>query len=267
MDPVAIAPAAVRVTFAPGETLPLVDVSPAALIGPETTIPPRAPMPIPPGWPAERSTPRPALESMPPEMRTSPPLIATAPPLPPSTTPAPGTSWPQLATVPRTLTSPPDEASSMTPPLARRLGSAPVAVSLPALQASPPISTPAPPCTMTLLPGACSVCVTTSPGESIEMLPELAAVPAVSTPPPSETRAARMEREPPGRLVPISPRRSIAGEIATPPDAVMESERPAVQFWPAVPMSQHVCSAASGPMNTSFAVIDVLAARRTTPSR
>ena len=65
-----------------------------------------------------------------------------------------------------------------------------VAESLPALQTSPPIVTPPVPCTMMLLPGACSVWVTTSPAESMTMPPEGAFVPAVSTPPPSATRAA-----------------------------------------------------------------------------
>ena len=61
------------------------------------------------------------------------------------------------------------------------------------------------------------------------MLPEGAFVPAVSTPPPSETRAAWMSSEPPARLAPAVPRRSRAGEIATPPEALIVSEWPLTQ--------------------------------------
>ena len=62
-------------------------------------------------------------------------------------------------------------------------------------------------------------------------------MPAVSTPPPSATRAAWITSAPPGRLGPTAPRRSIAGEIATPPEAVIESERPLVQLLPSVARS------------------------------
>ena len=188
MDPVAIAPAAVRVTFAPGETLPLVEVSPAALIGPETTIPPRAAMPIPPGWPAERSTPRPALESMPPETRTSPPLIATAPPLPPSTTPAPGTSRPQLATVPRTLTSPPDEASSIDAPARQTVGVGTrggIASRAPGVAADEHAGAAM---HDDVVAGSMQRLGDDEPGGVDRDAARMAAVPAVSTPPPSETR-------------------------------------------------------------------------------
>ena len=67
------------------------------------------------------------------------------------------------------------------------------------------------------------------------MAPEGAVVPAVSTGPPSETRAALIDERAAWAIRAAAPRRSIAGEIATPPDAVIESERPFVQLLPAVP--------------------------------
>ena len=81
-------------------------------------------------------------------------------------------------------------------------------------------------------PGAWRLCVATSPDESIAIEPETAAVPPVSTPPPSATRAAWIASDPPGRLAPTAPRRSMAGEMAMPPVAVIESDRPLVQSLP-----------------------------------
>ena len=99
------------------------------------------------------------------------------------------------------------------------------------------------------------------------MPPDEAFVPAVSTPPPSDTWPAWIVSVPPERLVPTAPLRSIAGEIATPPVAVIESERPVVQSLPFPPGMKQVCSCASGPMKTSVALMAVSPARRTLPSR
>jgi len=59
----------------------------------------------------------------------------------------------------------------------------------------------------------------------------------------------------------------MAGEMAMPPDAVIESDRPLVQSLPLPPGLKQVWSCASGPMKTSVAVIVVSPARRTLPSR
>ena len=176
----------------------------------------------------------------------SPPATVTGPPCPPSSPPAPAMSRPKLAIEPSTLTSPPLEARSTPPPLVTRAGSAPVAVSVPALETSPPIETPPAPCTEMAAPGACRFCVTTRPGESMKMPPDEAFVPAVSTPPPSDTWPAWIASVPPERLVPTAPLRSIAGEIATPPVAVIESERPVVQSLPFPPGMKQVCSCRVG---------------------
>ena len=111
-------------------------------------------------------------------------------------------------------------------------------------------------------PGDRRLWVTTRPGESREIAPEGASVPVVSTGPPSVMRAAWMASVPPTRFVPFLPWRLMAGEMATPPAALIVSEWPLTQ-----PTSAHPSNCASGPMKTSVAVIAVSPFRRTAPSR
>ena len=133
-------------------------------------------------------------------------------------------------------------------------GSAPVAVSVPALETSPPIETPPAPCTDDGRAGRVQVLRDDEPGGVDRRCRRTRR----SCRPSRRRRRAR--RAPRGSRAcrprdwcRLRPCRSIAGEIATPPEAVIESERPFVQSLPFPPGMKQVCSCASGPMKTSVA--------------